>query len=155
MNRSRMHAPLCPDRVAALVLRPSALIAADGPVITVHRILPAGAAPAGSSICQKAGFVAKVLGRPMTSMPSKPGSACPTISPHAIPPSCRVTSSKGTLPAAASSGCLQRSRRRQACRIRMPVGSPGMEGGSPEPYDVVLFVPMAAHLCTVLGDRAL
>jgi hypothetical protein len=27
----------------------------------------------------------------------------------------------------------------------MPAGSPGMEGGSPEPYDVLLVLPDGSH----------
>ena len=38
----------------------------------------------------------------------------------------------------------------------MPVGSPGMEGGSAEPYDVVMFGPAGRRTyMRFLGDRAL
>ena len=38
----------------------------------------------------------------------------------------------------------------------MPVGSPGMEGGTPQPYEVVLFGPSGRRsYMRFLGDRAL
>ena len=38
----------------------------------------------------------------------------------------------------------------------MPVGSPGMEGGTPQPYEVVLFGPAGRRTyMRFLGDRAL
>jgi hypothetical protein len=37
----------------------------------------------------------------------------------------------------------------------MPIGSPGMEGGSAEPYDVVMFGPAGRHTyMRFVGDRA-
>jgi hypothetical protein len=36
----------------------------------------------------------------------------------------------------------------------MPVGSPGMEGGTPERYDVILFGPMGRRAyMSFVGDR--
>lgn len=36
----------------------------------------------------------------------------------------------------------------------MPIGSPGMEGGTPEPYDVVAFGPAGRHpYMRFLGER--
>ncbi len=38
----------------------------------------------------------------------------------------------------------------------MPVGSPGMEGGTPEPYEVVLFGPAARRsYMRFVGEKAL
>jgi len=38
----------------------------------------------------------------------------------------------------------------------MPIGAPGMEGGSPEPYEVVLFGPAGRRTyMRFVGDRAL
>jgi hypothetical protein len=38
----------------------------------------------------------------------------------------------------------------------MPIGSPGMEGGSPEPYDVVLFGPAGRRpYMRFLGEKAI
>jgi hypothetical protein len=38
----------------------------------------------------------------------------------------------------------------------MPMGSPGMEGGRPQPYEVVLFGPAGRHTyMRFVGDRAL
>jgi hypothetical protein len=38
----------------------------------------------------------------------------------------------------------------------MPIGAPGMEGGSPEPYEVVLFEPTGRRTyMRFIGDRAL
>jgi hypothetical protein len=38
----------------------------------------------------------------------------------------------------------------------MPVGSPGMEGGAPEPYDVILFGPAGRRTyMRFLGDKAI
>jgi hypothetical protein len=38
----------------------------------------------------------------------------------------------------------------------MPIGSPGMEGGRPEPYEVVLFGPAGRRIyMRFVGDRAL
>ena len=38
----------------------------------------------------------------------------------------------------------------------MPIGSPGMEGGTPEPYDVILFGPAGRRTyMRFLGEKAL
>ncbi len=38
----------------------------------------------------------------------------------------------------------------------MPIGSPGMEGGTPEPYEVVLFGPAARRsYMRFVGEKAL
>jgi hypothetical protein len=38
----------------------------------------------------------------------------------------------------------------------MPIGSPGMEGGNPEPYEVVLFGPTARRTyMRFIGEKAL
>jgi len=63
---------------------------------------------------------------------------------------------EGHVPAAAIRRLLQEKPRGTGLAVPgMPVGSPGMEGGTPERYDVVLFGPAGRRTyMSFVGDRS-
>ena len=64
---------------------------------------------------------------------------------------------EGHVPATAIRRLVQEKPRATGLAVPgMPVGSPGMEGGTPERYDVVMFGPAGRHtFMTFVGDRSL
>ena len=64
---------------------------------------------------------------------------------------------EGHVPAAALKRFLSEKPNASGLAVRgMPVGSPGMEGGKPEPYDVVMFGPSERRTyMRFLGERAI
>jgi hypothetical protein len=126
---------------AASLLPSTALIAAQEPAITVHKDPTCGCCSGWVAHLQKAGFVAKVIEtRDLDAVKSRLGvpddlAACHTaqLADYVI---------EGHVPAAALKRLLAEKPNATGLAVPgMPVGSPGMEGGSPEKYDVVLFGP--------------
>ena len=141
---------------AALVLRPSALIAADGPVITVHKDPSCGCCSGWVQHLQKAGFVAKVLEtHDINAVKARLGIPDDLAACHTAELSGYVV--EGHVPAAALKRLRAEKPKAAGLAVPgMPVGSPGMEGGTPEPYEVVLFGPDGRRTyARFLGDRAL
>jgi hypothetical protein len=141
---------------AALVLGPNALIAADGPVITVHKDPSCGCCSGWVQHLQGAGFVAKVLEtRDIDAVKARLGVPDDLAACHTAEISGYIV--EGHVPAAALKRLLAEKPKAAGLAVPgMPVGSPGMEGGSPEPYDVVLFGPDGRRTyARFLGDRAL
>jgi hypothetical protein len=141
---------------AALVLRPNALIAADGHVITVHKDPSCGCCSGWVEHLQNAGFVAKVLEtRDIDAVKARLGVPDDLAACHTAELSGYIV--EGHVPAAALKRLLAEKPKAAGLAVPgMPVGSPGMEGGSPEPYDVVLFGPDGRRTyARFLGDRAL
>jgi len=64
---------------------------------------------------------------------------------------------EGHVPATALKRFLSEKPNASGLAVRgMPVGSPGMEGGKPEPYDVVMFGPSERRTyMRFLGERAI
>jgi len=92
----------------------------------------------------------------MTSMPSSPlGVPDDLAACHTAELSGYVV--EGHIPAAALKRLLAEKPKAAGLAVSgMPVGSPGMEGGSPRALRRrPIWSRWAAHLCTVLGDRAL
>ena len=133
-----------------------ALSAVEEPVITVHRDPSCGCCSGWVAHLQKSGFVTKVLEtRDLDAVKTRLGvpedlAACHTaeISGYVI---------EGHVPAAALRRFLAEKPNATGLAVPgMPIGSPGMEGGNPETYEVILFGPdgrrayMRFH-----GDRAL
>jgi hypothetical protein len=124
--------------------------------ITVHRDPSCGCCSGWVQHLQKAGFRATVIEtRDIDAVKKRLGvpddlAACHTaeISGYVI---------EGHVPAAALRRFLSEKPNASGLAVRgMPVGSPGMEGGKPEPYDVVMFGPSERRtFMRFLGERAI
>jgi hypothetical protein len=126
---------------SAACLLPSAALAAAEPLVTVHRDPNCGCCSGWVQHLQKAGFPTKVLDttnldavKTRLDVPDDLA-ACHTaeVSGYVI---------EGHVPAIALKRLLAEKPDATGLAVPgMPVGSPGMEGGAPERYDVVLFGP--------------
>jgi hypothetical protein len=131
-------------------------VAAAEPVITVHRDPNCGCCLGWVQHLQKAGFRTKVLEtRDVDAVKSRLGvpdelAACHTaeIAGYVI---------EGHVPATALKRFLAEKPNATGLAVPgMPIGSPGMEGGNPEPYEAVLFGPAGRRTyMRFVGDRAL
>jgi hypothetical protein len=126
---------------AASLLQIGTLIAGEKQVITVHKDPTCGCCSGWVQHLQKAGFDTKVLDtwdldtvKKRLAIPDDL-SACHTaeVAGYVI---------EGHVPAAALKRFLAEKPQATGLAVPgMPIGSPGMEGGRPEKYDVVLFTP--------------
>jgi hypothetical protein len=124
--------------------------------ITVHRDPNCGCCSGWVRHLQRAGFRTKVIEtRELDAVKGRLGvpddlAACHTaeIGGYVI---------EGHVPAAALTRFLSEKPNASGLAVRgMPVGSPGMEGGKPEPYDVVMFGPSERRVyMRFLGERAI
>jgi hypothetical protein len=141
---------------AASMLQFGTLSAASEPVITVHRDPNCGCCLGWVQHLQKAGFPTKVLEtKDLDAVKARLGvpddlAACHTavISDYVI---------EGHVPAVALKRFLAEKPNATGLAVPgMPVGSPGMEGGKPEPYEVILFGPAGRRsYMRFVGERAL
>jgi hypothetical protein len=125
----------------ASLLQAGTAFAGKKEVITVHKDPTCGCCSGWVQHLQKAGFDAKVLDtRDLDAVKKRLGvpddlAACHTaeIAGYVI---------EGHVPAAALKRFLAEKPSAAGLAVPgMPIGSPGMEGGRPEKYDVVLFGP--------------
>jgi hypothetical protein len=125
----------------ASLLQTGTVFAGKKEVITVHKDPTCGCCSGWVEHLQKAGFDTKVLDtRDLDAVKQRLGvpddlAACHTaeIAGYVI---------EGHVPAAALKRFLAEKPSAAGLAVPgMPVGSPGMEGGRPEKYDVVLFGP--------------
>jgi hypothetical protein len=141
---------------SAACLLPSAALAAAEPLVTVHRDPNCGCCSGWVQHLQKAGFPTKVLDttnldavKTRLDVPDDLA-ACHTaeVSGYVI---------EGHVPAIALKRLLAEKPDATGLAVPgMPVGSPGMEGGAPERYDVVLFGPSGRRsYMRFLGGREL
>jgi hypothetical protein len=141
---------------SAACLLPSAALAAAEPLVTVHRDPNCGCCSGWVQHLQKAGFPTKVLDttnvdavKTRLDVPDDLA-ACHTaeVSGYVI---------EGHVPAIALKRLLGEKPDATGLAVPgMPVGSPGMEGGAPERYDVVLFGPSGRRsYMRFLGGREL
>jgi hypothetical protein len=124
--------------------------------ITVHRDPSCGCCSGWVQHLRKAGFHANVIEtRDLDTVKQQLGvpedlAACHTaeIAGYVI---------EGHVPAAALKRFLSEKPNASGLAVRgMPVGSPGMEGGKPEPYDVVIFGPSERRTyMRFLGERVI
>jgi len=124
--------------------------------ITVHRDPSCGCCSGWVRHLQKAGFHANAIDtQELDAIKKQLGvpedlAACHTaeIAGYVI---------EGHVPAAALKRFLSEKPKASGLAVRgMPVGSPGMEGGKPEPYDVVMFGPSGRRTyMRFLGERAI
>jgi hypothetical protein len=126
---------------AASLLQTGTASAGEKEVITVHKDPTCGCCSGWVEHLQKAGFKTKVRDtRDLDAVKRRLGvpddlAACHTaqIADYII---------EGHVPAAALRRLLAEKPKAAGLAVPgMPVGSPGMEGGKPEKYDVILFGP--------------
>jgi hypothetical protein len=124
---------------AASLLQTETLFAATEPVITVHRDPNCGCCLGWVQHLQKAGFPTKVLEtRDLDAVKTRLGVPDDLVACHTAEVSGYVI--EGHVPAAALKRFLAEKPNATGLAVPgMPIGSPGMEGGKPEAYEVVLF----------------
>ena len=125
-------ASLVPTRVA---------FAAQEPLITVHKDPNCGCCSGWVKHLQKAGFVTKVFDtNDIDAVKKRLGVPDDLAACHTAEVAGYVI--EGHVPAAALRRFLAEKPQAKGLAVPgMPIGSPGMEGGKPEKYDVVLFGP--------------
>jgi len=121
------------------LLPTSALLAAEEPLITVHKDPNCGCCSGWVQHLQKAGFVTKVLEtRDIDTVKRWLGVPDDLAACHTAEVSGYVI--EGHVPADALRHFLTEKPNATGLAVPgMPVGSPGMEGGDPETYEVVMF----------------
>jgi hypothetical protein len=124
------------------------------PAITVHRDPSCGCCGAWIEHLRQAGFAAEVVEtRALEAVKQRLGVPAELASCHTAEVEGYVV--EGHVPAPAIRRLL--AQRPQAMGLAvpgMPIGSPGMEGGTPETYEVVLFGPQGRRtFARYRGDR--
>jgi len=141
---------------AASMLQVETLSAAAQPVVTVHRDPNCGCCLGWVQHLQKAGFSTKVLEtKDLDAVKARLGVPDDLAACHTAEVSGYVI--EGHVPAAALQRFLAEKPNATGLAVPgMPIGSPGMEGGKPEPYEVVLFGPASRRsYMRFVGERAL
>jgi hypothetical protein len=141
---------------SAACLLPSAALAAAEPVVTVHRDPNCGCCSGWVQHLQKAGFPTKVLdANDLDAIKTRLGVPDDLAACHTAEVSGYVI--EGHVPAIALKRLLAEKPDATGLAVPgMPVGSPGMEGGTVEQYDVVLFGPSGRRsYMRFLGGREL
>ena len=125
---------------AACVLPSAALVAAE-PLVTVHRDPSCGCCSGWVQHLQRAGFATEVVDtKDLDAVKVRLGVPDDLAACHMAEVSGYVI--EGHVPAVALKRLLAEKPDAAGLAVPgMPVGSPGMEGGSPERYDVMLFGP--------------
>jgi hypothetical protein len=126
---------------AASLLPSTALIAAEEPAITVHKDPTCGCCSGWVRHLQNAGFATNVIEtRDLDAVKNRLGVPDDLAACHTAELAGYVI--EGHVPAAALKRLLAEKPNAAGLAVPgMPIGSPGMEGGAPEKYDVVLFGP--------------
>jgi hypothetical protein len=127
--------------IGAVVVLP--LRAAERPRVTVHKDPGCGCCGAWVEHLEASGFPVTAVNTPrMNAVKARLGVPADLASCHTAEVGGYVI--EGHVPAAAIDRLLaERPPAKGLAVPGMPVGSPGMEGGEPEEYDVVLFGPGA------------
>jgi len=123
----------------ASLLQTSTVFAGEKQVITVHKDPTCGCCSGWVQHLQKAGFDTKVLDtRDLDAVKRRLGIPDDLAACHTAEVAGYII--EGHVPAAALTRFLVEKPNATGLAVPgMPVGSPGMEGGRPEKYDVVLF----------------
>ena len=140
----------------ASLLQTSTLIAGEKQVITVHKDPTCGCCSGWVQHLQKAGFDTKVLDtRELDAVKKRLGVPDDLAACHTAEVAGYVI--EGHVPAAALTRFLAEKPNAIGLAVPgMPIGSPGMEGGNPEPYEVVLFGPAGrGSYMRFVGEKAL
>jgi hypothetical protein len=141
---------------AASLLPSELLFAATEPLITVHKDPNCSCCSGWVQHLQKAGFPTKVVDTTdLDAVKTRLGVPDDLAVCHTAEASGYVI--EGHVPAVALKRLLAEKPHATGLAVpRMPIGSPGMEGAAPEPYDVVLFGPNARRTyMRFLADRAI
>jgi hypothetical protein len=130
---------------AACVLPPAALVAAE-PLITVHKDPSCGCCSGWVQHLQQAGFPTEVVDtKDLDAVKVRLGVPDDLAACHTAEVAGYVI--EGHVPSVALKRLLAEKPDATGLAVPgMPVGSPGMEGGTPEPYEVVLFGPAVRRL---------
>jgi hypothetical protein len=140
---------------AASLLSADTLVAAEDPVITVHRDPSCGCCSGWVQHLQRSGFVTNVLEtRDVDAVKTRLAVPDDLAACHTAEVSGYVI--EGHVPAAALKRLLAEKPGATGLAVPgMPIGSPGMEGGTPEKYDVVLFGPNVRRTyMSFVGERS-
>jgi hypothetical protein len=129
--------------------------AAAEQVVTVHKDPNCGCCNGWIRHLQDAGFSVKTIDTAnLDAIKARLGVPMDLASCHTAEVAGYVI--EGHVPAAALKRCLAEKPIGAGLAVPgMPIGSPGMEGGNPEPYAVILFGPADRRsYMRFLGDRA-
>jgi hypothetical protein len=140
---------------AASLLQTGALFAATQALITVHKDPTCGCCSGWVQHLQNAGFVTKVLDTgDIDAVKKRLGVPDDLAACHTAEVAGYII--EGHVPAAALRRFLAERPNATGLAVPgMPVGSPGMEGGRPEKYDVVLFTPNSRRTyMSFIGERS-
>ena len=123
----------------AWVLPAGDVLAAENPLVTVHRDPSCGCCGGWVEHLKKAGFQTKVIEtRDLDSVKKRLGVPDDLAACHTAEVMGYVV--EGHVPATALRRFLSERPNASGLAVPgMPIGSPGMEGGQPQPYEVVLF----------------
>jgi len=134
----------------------SASPAAEEQIITVHKDPNCGCCSGWVQHLQKAGFTVKAIDTAaLDAIKTRLGVPNDLAACHTAQVAGYVV--EGHVPAAALKRFLTEKPKAAGLAVPgMPIGSPGMEGGTPEPYDVILFGPAGRRTyMRFLGEKAL
>jgi hypothetical protein len=125
----------------ASLLQTGTVFAGKKDVITVHKDPTCGCCSGWVEHLQKAGFDTKVLDtRDLDAVKQRLGVPDDLAACHTAQLAGYII--EGHVPAAALRRFLAEQPKAAGLAVPgMPIGSPGMEGGKPEKYDVILFGP--------------
>lgn len=140
---------------AAALLPFGVLFAATEPLITVHKDPSCGCCSGWVQHLQKAGFPTNVLDTSdIDAVKKRLGVPDDLAACHTAELSGYVI--EGHVPATALKRFLAEKPNATGLAVPgMPIGSPGMEGGRPEKYDVVLFGPNSRRTyMSFIGERS-
>jgi hypothetical protein len=130
--------------------------AAEQPSITVHKDPNCGCCSLWVRHLQKAGFTVQAIDTAeLDAVKTRLGVPGDLAACHTAQVAGYIV--EGHVPAAALRRLLAEKPNAAGLAVPgMPIGSPGMEGGAPEPYDVILFGPAGRRTyMRFLGEKAL
>lgn len=130
--------------------------AAEEPIITVHKDPNCGCCSGWVQHLEKAGFAVKAIDTPrLNAVKARLGVPNDLAACHTAEAAGYII--EGHVPAIAIRRLLAEKPAAAGLAVPgMPIGSPGMEGGTPEPYDVTLFGPTARRTyMRFIEDRAI
>jgi hypothetical protein len=156
------HAASRPNRRTALALMTAAALsgtslarAAERPLVTVHRDPNCGCCGGWVKHLERSGFTTKVIETShIDEVKARLGVPDDLAACHTAEVAGYVI--EGHVPAAALDRLLAEKPAAKGLAVPgMPLGSPGMEGGTPEPYEVILFGPNDRRsYMRFIGERA-
>ena len=141
---------------AISLLQPGTVFAVEQRAITVHRDPDCGCCLGWAQHLQKAGFRTKLLEtKDLDAVKKRLGVPDDLAACHTAEIAGYVV--EGHVPAIALKRFLAEKPNATGLAVPgMPIGSPGMEGGRPEKYDVVLFGPNSRrNYLSLIGEQSI